>query len=128
MRERGVSRRELLVGGIGAVGGLVAIGLAPAALLLAPPARGLANLTQAMFAAEVGTTFKIAGASTTLNSLVPFPAPAVGAPARGEAFTLLFAGPTGLTAGIHDLEHAKLGRFQLHIDEQYRAVFNRRLP
>jgi hypothetical protein len=121
--ERGVSRRQLLIGGIGAAGGLLAAAAVPT-LLLATSGRRLADLTQAMFAAQVGTTFKIAGARTTLATLTPFPAPA-GGPGRGEAFTLVFSGPDGLKAGIHEVEHPKLGRFQLHIDEAHRAVFNR---
>ena len=123
MLERGVNRRQLLVGGIGAAGGLLAAAAAPA-LLLATPGRRLADVTQAMFAAQVGTTFKVAGARTTLANLIPFPAPA-GSPAHGESFTLVFSGPNGLKAGIHDIQHAQLGRFQMHVDEEHRAVFNR---
>jgi hypothetical protein len=123
LSEGGISRRQLLVGGMGAAGGLIAVGLVPA-VLLTSPGRRLADITQAMFAAQVGTTFKIAGARAILASVTPFP-PAGGQPARGEAFTLVFTGPTGLQAGIHDLEHPSLGRFQLHVDEEHRAVFNR---
>jgi hypothetical protein len=127
LSEGGITRRQLLVGGVGAAGGLLAAGIVPAVLLGAPQ-RGLAQLTQAMFAAQVGTTFKIAGWPATLASVAPFLPPAAGAPVRGEAFTLVFTGPPGLKAGIHDLQHPKLGRFQLHLDEQLRAVFNRQLP
>jgi len=102
--------------------------LKPGSLLAASPLQRrdpFAVPGMAIFAQEVGTTFRVLRVSTPAVGLRLVEAAALPASGRpgttvGEGehrFSLLFSGPTDqpLTQGIHTLEHGALGRLALFL-------------
>jgi hypothetical protein len=143
LAARSVTRRRLLAGVAGGIGGLAFAGLLPALESLIGKTVGAPELTQATFARRVGTTFRISvaqGRTATLRliSVRALAVPgsrSIGPPATGEGFAPLFSGSLseGFGQGTYTVAHRSLGSFALFLvpvgpggpDQRYEAVFNR---
>lgn len=101
------------------------------------------NLTKAIFAEQLNTTFRAFYAPEEALELELIEATDPDEhkevkPKRHERFSLLFRGPQGqvLWHGIYKFQHERMGEFELYLspveqDEDgvyYEAVFNRLLP
>ena len=135
---KGVTRRRLLAGAAGGIGGLAIFGLFPVLESLAGKALGAAELNQATFGRLVGTTFRVSvapGRAAAIQLLSVRRLAAIGPAPTGEGFSLLFSGSRSNRFGQDNftVDHAKLGRFSMFIvpvgpagaDQRYEAVFNR---
>jgi hypothetical protein len=140
---RGVTRRRLLAGFAGGVGGLAVFGLLPALESLTGKPRAAVELTEGTFTRLVGTSFRVgvaADRAVTLKliSVRPLAArsglPTSPAP-TGEGFAPLFSGSLseGFGQGTYTVDHRSMGRFEMFLvpvgpagpDQRYEAVFNR---
>jgi hypothetical protein len=145
------TRRDFLLAGATVAAGLA---LTPAGAAgwscMARRDPGIGEISQASFAAQVNTDFRVRLASGRVVRLTLLRAPlarsvpaAGGRPTRAEAgnekFSLIFSGPAAvvLASAIHRFEHEVLGRFELHLGEvgvrpadavRYEAVINRPAP
>lgn len=133
-----VTRRRLLAGVAGGIGGLAVFGLLPALEGLAGKALGTAELNRATFAGLVGTAFRVSadqGRTATLALLSVRPLAVHGPAPTGEGFSLLFSGTLfeKFGQGTYTVGHHSLGRFAMFLvpvgpagpDQRYEAVFNR---
>jgi len=133
-----VTRRRLLAGAAGGVGGLVLFGVLPILESLAARATGAVELTQARFARLVGTDFRVArgpGRTATVRLVSVRPIAPVGPRPIGEGFSLIFSGGHSQAFGqdSYKIAHPSLGRFEMFLvpvgpdgpDQRYEAVFNR---
>jgi len=107
-------------------------------------------LSYAAFAAQIGSSFRVAGPSGEVVELrlekVQLAPRSTSAPGRrppldanNERFSLILTGPdtSPLPAAIHRFEHSELGRFEMYFGEiglrnsnciRYEAVFNQPAP
>jgi hypothetical protein len=113
---------------------------AAGAVPAAPAAGGDASLTRATFEPLVGTTFRAriaAGRSTAIRlvEVADLPLPRAQAqPVPGEAFSLIFAGPSVFGQGEYPLAHPALGTVSVFLvpvgmrlhGPRYQAIFNHR--
>jgi hypothetical protein len=134
-----VTRRRLLAGAAGGIGGLAVFGLLPALEGLAGKTLGAVELNQASFARVVGTTFRVsvaANRAVVIRLLSVRPLAAVGrTKPTGEGFSLLFSGSRAEVFGQdnYPIGHPTLGKFELFLvpvgpagpDQRYEAIFNR---
>jgi hypothetical protein len=133
-----VTRRRLLAGAVGGIGGLAVFGLLPVLEGLAGRASGAAELNMATFARQLGTTFQVsvaAGNAVVVKLISVRPLTAVGASPTGEGFSLVFSGSLSNPFGqdSYRVAHPRLGRFEMFLvpvgptghDQRYEAVFNR---
>jgi hypothetical protein len=138
-----VTRRHLLAGGAGVIGGLALFGLLPVLEGVIGKTIGAAELTQGTFARLVGTSFRVnvaADRAATLRLISVRPLTVRGGPRpgpvpTGEGFAPLFSGSLSESfgQGTYTLRHRTLGRFAMFLvpvgpagpDQRYEAVFNR---
>ena len=120
-------------------GGLAAFGLLPILGSLVGRSISAAELTQARFAALLGTSFKVGlahGHAASIRLADVKPIMPVGVPVvSGEGFTLHFTGSYSQRFGqdTYQVTHPTLGKFEVFLvpvgptgaDRQYEAVFNR---
>jgi uncharacterized protein DUF6916 len=134
----GVTRRRLLAGAVGGIGGLAVFGLFPVLESLAAKVLGASELNQATFARLVGTAFRVStapGRAAAIKLLSVRPLTAHGTTPTGEGFSLIFSGSRSDVFGQdnYTVDHSKLGTFAMFIvpvglpgsDQRYEAVFNR---
>jgi hypothetical protein len=140
---RRVTRRRLLAGVAGGIGGLAFVGLLPALEGLLGKPLGAPELTHGAFAGLVGTTFRVSlaqGRTATLRllSVRTLAAPGgrwKGPLPTGDGFAPLFSGSLseGFGQGTYTVGHRSLGSFAMFLvpvgpagpDQRYEAVFNR---
>jgi hypothetical protein len=133
-----VTRRRLLAGAAGGIGGLAVFGLLPILEGLATRTAGAAELTQARFARLMGTTFQVGiaqGRAVTIRLISVRSLAAMGPRPTGEGFSLIFSGSHTDVFGQdgYAVAHPSLGRFDMFLvpvgptgpDQHYEAVFNR---
>ena len=140
---RRVTRRGLLAGVAGGIGGLAFVGLLPALEGLLGEPLGAPELTHGTFAGLVGTTFRVSvaqGRTATLRLLsvrtLTVPGGRWNGPLpTGDGFAPLFSGSLseGFGQGTYTVGHRSLGSFAMFLvpvgpagpDQRYEAVFNR---
>ena len=142
--SKGVSRRDFLKVSAGGVAGgaLLAMGIGAASRTMIPGVTIPENFTspgKSEFAALIGDRFRIRQdvlekVDVQLTDLTDLRRRTLSS-AQGEAFSLLFRGPTEhpIRQGTHMVEHKKLGEFPLfvvpvHPDDgslNYEAIINR---
>jgi hypothetical protein len=143
LAARTLTRRRLLAGVAGGIGGLAFVGLLPALEGLLGKTLGAPELTQGTFAPLVGTSFRVGvghGRTATLRliSVRTLAAPGsrwTGPIPTGEGFAPLFSGSLAeeFGQGTYTVGHRRLGSFSMFLvpvgpagpDQRYEAVFNR---
>jgi hypothetical protein len=131
-----ITRRQALRGGLVAAGSLAAATAFPMLDVLAPTARGASQLTYDSFAAQLGTQFRLdAGILLRLASVKRLQPPhhPLQPRATGEGFVLEFEGSAPLTSATYQVEHGRLGTFEMFLSPvgvpggiaTAEAVFNR---
>ena len=123
--------------------GLVTLRAAPCA-----DAQSIDQMSYAMLADQVNTTFRVRALSGRKVELTLLKAPLARPPRAGrrpaadagnEKFALVFSGPKHdlIASAIHPFEHDQLGRFEMYIGRigtqdtrrvRYESVFNRPAP
>jgi hypothetical protein len=143
LATRSVTRRRLLAGMAGGIGGLAFVGLLPALEELLGKTLVAAELTQGAFAPLVGTNFRVSAAHGRMATLRLISVRTLAAPdgrwtgpiPTGEGFAPLFSGSVseGFGQGTYTVDHRSLGSFAMFLvpvgpagpDQRYEAVFNR---